>query len=154
MHFLMFFYPFIILEIDQVLSMEDKILIDKFSSLRYQLHIAYAHMGFENYGFCVGYFNGKNLILNSKYLLHLNILGHMDWSLEQHNLFLQVFSEFGVIGYILFCSFLSCILNKAASLHHNLFIALVSLLASCLFVNALHEIIIYIYVSFILKECK
>ena len=151
--FLMFFYPFIILEIDKVLNIDNKILIDKFSSLRYQLHVAYAHMGFENYGFGVGYFNGRNLILNSEYLLHLNELEYMDWSLEQHNLFLQVFSEFGIIGYILFCGFLVYILNKAILVNYNLFIAFISLLASCLFMNALHEIIIYIYISFVLKDC-
>ena len=39
--------------------MEDKNLIDKFSSLRYQLHVVYARVCFENYGFGVGYFNGK-----------------------------------------------------------------------------------------------
>ena len=110
-------------------------------------------MGFENYGFGVGYFNGKNLILNSEYLLHLNELEYMDWSLEQHNLFLQVFSEFGIIGYILFCGFLVYILNKAILVNYNLFIAFISLLASCLFMNALHEIIIYIYISFVLKDC-
>lgn len=147
-----FLYPFLILGVDRILDIDNKILIDDFSSLRYQLHVAYANMGFDNYGFGIGYFNGKNLILDSEYLLHLNALERMNLILEQHNLFLQVFSEFGVIGYILFCAFIIYILRKAILTNHNLFIAFISLLTSCLFVNALHELIIYIYISFILKD--
>ena len=151
--YLMLLYPFIILIVDNVLDLNYKILIDNFSSLRYQLHVAYAYMGFDNFGFGAGYFNGKNLILDSKFLLRIGALYYNNFALEQHNLFLQVFSEFGIIGYSCFCLFMMTIVNKAKNTD-RLFFAFISFLFCCLFVNALHEIVIYIYIAYIIYREK
>lgn len=146
-----FIYPFILLFIDQYLSLDTQIFLNRISSLRYYLHLYYTDVGIKNWMFGVGYFNGKSFITIQE-LVSYGLIDK-DVKLEQHNTFLQIFSEFGIFGYALFCMFFVNILKKSLAIDYSLFLSFSCFLFSLLFVNALHEPILYIYISLILSKC-
>ena len=142
---LMFLYPLFLLKIHHLLDFDTAVKINFYSSLRYQLHLGYAQIGLE-YPLGVGYFNGVKTLPE-----YTDLFGWRPQEniLEQHNLFLQVFSEFGWIGYGLFIIFLLSIVRYAYFISDRILFGFVSFLSMFLFLNGLHEFIFWAYISFI-----
>src|SRR5690606_21240937 len=71
---------------------------------------------------------------------------------EQHNIFIQVFSEFGPFCYVFFCFQLHLLFRKIANVEvKTMFI---SLLFGYLFLNGLNDYILYLLIGFILRSEK
>lgn len=92
-----------------------------------------------------------------------NIINHHGWFMqlhpgynlgifEQHNLFLQIFSEFGAIGYMFFIIFIILIAKKARKISINLYGLFVAFLSATLFLNAFSIFIFYFIIAFVLIE--
>lgn len=101
MFILLAFTPLWVLLVNWYADQSFIFMIEKLSAGRYFLWLPYIQMGLDNV-FGVGFFQGE--IHYAKYLApHLELVdeirGHQ--INQQHSLFIQVFSEFGVVGYLL-----------------------------------------------------
>lgn len=152
--FIMLSYPFIIYFFHHFISnieLEKDIAI--FSSMRYVYHVHYVDIGM-NHILGVGYFNGLHYLKsNINAMGGLFIFNYLS-VLEQHNMFIQIFSEFGVIGYIVFGFTFFKLLNIGISKSIYLGMLWVSFLYGFLFLNGLSEFILYLIMSFILNYSR
>lgn len=144
--------PFIIILFNKYANIDYKITVENISNGRYFLFIPYLDMGLDNI-FGVGYFNGR--LLYPTYLEPIkslvdSIRGHQ--MNEQHNIFIQVFSEFGVIGYMIFILFLFKVYIDLSKKCDEEFIMLFFvLLFGYSFLNGLNDMIIYFFIGLGLK---
>lgn len=111
-------YPFILFGTEHLTTIEQQRWINQIYSARFSIHLSYLAMFFEH-PFGVGYFHGPELFaqyagLGSKLMLsgHTYPIDHAP-VYQQHGLFIQVLSEFGVLGYIVFSYFLWKLLENA-----------------------------------------
>lgn len=72
--------------------------------------------------------------------------------LEQHCMYIQIFSEFGILGYVVFIFFFKKILTIAYSQSFYLAASWLSLLAGFLFLNGLSEFILFFFIGYILNK--
>ena len=123
-------------------------LIEKLSNGRFFLWIPYIDMGISNV-FGIGYFKGWANY--SEYLTPYKQLADSirGYQLnEQHNIFIQVFSEFGPICYSLFIYQI----YKLATIRENNNIYLFSILIGYSFLNGLSDYVLYLIIGFSLND--
>lgn len=137
----LFSYPVAIYTSWHVFDHSTKIEIAKLSP-RYHLHMSYVEMAISN-PLGVGVFQGDEHI--SKYQEQVEFKNNPKrvhpW--EPHNLFLQVLVEYGLLGYLSFFILLWNLLRRSRKLS----IGLLAILSSFIFLNALSEIILFLYFS-------
>ena len=151
---LFFLSPILIFLINLFASYELKVFLEKISSGRFFLFVPYIDMGMDHL-FGVGYFNGKNMYPD--YLAPIKtmvdqIRGHQ--INQQHSYFIQVFSEFGIVGYfLLMWQFSIFITLKEKS---NRYLSFLTLMASTLFMylflNGMNDFILYAAIGFLVKQ--
>ena len=148
----LFLAPVFIFLVDKNSSMEIKIWLEKASNGRFYLSVPYINMGFDN-PLGIGYFRGW-----SNYAEYLAPIKSLVDSIrnsqinEQHSIFIQVFSEFGVAGYLIFISFLSLLFKKVRSLHGEAEISLLlCALAGYSLLNGLNDTILYLVFAYSLR---
>lgn len=133
-------------------SPELLVVANKFSSGRVMLFIPYIKMGISE-AFGVGYFNGWDRFeefLN--YFFHIKTGQNVQLN-EQHNIFLQVFSEFGILFYPLWCwQILKCFWQETKSQLPG--IVLMTLLFGFSLLNGLNEFILYLAFAWMISESK
>lgn len=103
-------FPIVLLSTNNIISESGKVVLTKWSSLRYPYWVAYADVGLKH-PFGVGYFNAENFVSKKckehrediVALVHKAEPGQHKsvGSIQQHSLQLQVISEFGWIGYFI-----------------------------------------------------
>jgi hypothetical protein len=104
------------------------------TSGRSQFYAAYARLGMDHPLGGMGYFNARR-----------HVAGYMHPYFqppdiqEQHSLYLQLFSDFGVLGYGLFAVFLWEVFRRSASAGVEWVLLWVFVLTGLLFLNGLHE---------------
>jgi hypothetical protein len=140
--------PLTIFLISKFGSIELVRFLETVSSGRYFLYLPYVDMGIDNF-FGMGYFRGWNnyhLYLEPHLDLANSIRGHQ--LNEQHSIFIQVFSEFGIAGYGLFLYFLNCLRKRVLIIHDQLsFTFLLLILLGYSFFNGLNEMILYVSIG-------
>ncbi|MCB9062399.1 MAG: O-antigen ligase family protein [Halobacteriovoraceae bacterium] len=128
--------------------------IEKKSSGRFFLLVPYLNMGIENI-FGVGYFRGIE-----RYPEYLEPIIEFTSKFrkpqinEQHNIFMQVFSEFGPIGYVPFLIFLLQLFFRVSYKKEDLWkvAILMSLFIGFSFLNGLNSFSLYLLLGFCLKN--
>lgn len=151
-------YPFALLTSDYFFNPAQKRVLSIASSNRYYLHLIYAKLGIQN-PLGVGYFQGvesiKNFYDNNPNYVQNKLEDPLQRPqlAEQHSLFIQIFSEFGLVGYLLFCG---CLLQMSLILYSrerwDLFVILFPFLSACMFLNVLHEVALYFLLAYVLKR--
>lgn len=144
--------PFLIWFAFKNISLEYLQILERFSSGRIFLFIPYVDMGFDQL-FGIGYFNGWD-----HYEEYMQKFMHIDTGRdrqinEQHNIFIRVFSEFGVLLYPLWCWHILKIYWQ----EHQDLIPLVlfsTLLMAFSFLNGMHEFILYLSYAWIISANK
>jgi len=147
-------YPFIVYFMHHSLgNIEIEKTLAIFSSMRYVYHVHYVDLGFH-FPFGLGYFNGLEYLRNNITSIGgLFIFNYLP-ILEQHCMYIQIFSEFGFIGYIVFILFFRRILVIAYQQSFLLAAAWVSILTGFLFLNGLSEFILFFFIGYILNGRK
>ena len=147
MFFFMLISPFMIWLIERYADLPIRSALERASAGRYYLQVAYVDMGIKNI-LGVGYFNGWNQFM--EYLTpYLPIVDSIrtHQNNEQHSIFIQVFSEFGVIGYLFFIwqilNVCKMIMKQNAEL---LFLISVVFFGYC-FLNGLSDFILYLVIG-------
>jgi hypothetical protein len=123
------------------------------SSGRLYLMIPYVNMGLD-YPLGVGYFRGLDY-----YAEYLSPIKELVNSIrnsqinEQHSIFIQVFSEFGFIGYGIFVCFLINLVAKIREKHgeNEVAILLCALIGYSL-LNGLNDMIFYLIIAYSLRS--
>jgi len=119
---------------------------------RYYLHSIYTIKGIEK-PFGAGYFKSRALVKD--YLKEFE--EKYPWMFEgydlaeQHSIQVQVFSDFGVIGYLLFSWFIFSLSRMIYSLGEEFSVAFISLLVNFSFINGLNEWILWTSLGFYLS---
>ena len=118
-------------------------------SPRYYLHATYSLEGIKN-PFGAGYFQSLKKIkqYHKKYKMIVSWHKNKRVSREAHSLQIQVLSDFGLTGYILFALFIMAVfrlITKNGRLHTICFLAL---LVNFTFLNGLSEWIFYFFTAF------
>jgi len=145
-------YPVFLFLLDKILTESQKIFIVSRISSRYYVHNGYFLMGLSNF-FGVGYFNGKNKIMdvfsNSSFS---KILGGEEFEIiEQHNFLLQMYSEFGAVGWIVVI-YLFLRVDSEINYRSEVALVWVPLVFSLTWVNALHEVAFYLVLAFVFSS--
>ncbi len=126
-----------------------KALIEK--SQRIYLVPGHIDIGLDHPVLGVGYRNSINYI-NTKTEYVKSLSRKPPLKSEQHSLYVQVFSEFGFVGLILFLSFVFYI-HYLALLRDPLLSSTWSILLFCfVFMNGLSELVIYLVAGYILNQ--
>lgn len=151
---LFFLYPFALLVTDKLLSVSGKIFMINKLSTRYYLHLGYMDMWKEN-PLGVGYYNGKNHIqtfLTPKLDYLKNTLNQTEVEFaEQHNMFVQTFSELGFLGALILIWFFYK-LTGYVNLKPEKGIVWGPFLVCALLLNCFHEVAFYMVLSFVLWD--
>lgn len=150
--FLLFLTPVSVFSIDHYFSIESKVWIEKISNGRLYLMIPYVNMGLDH-PFGIGYFRGWD-----NYSVYLAPIKEFVDSIrssqinEQHNIFIQVFSEFGYMGYGIFIAFLVKLVRlvRIRQGEGEVTLLICSLIGYSL-LNGLNEMIFYIILAYCLR---
>ncbi len=124
-------------------------VLERFSSGRIFLFIPYVDMGLDQL-FGVGYFNGWD-----RYEEYMQRFMHIDTGRdrqinEQHNIFIQVFSEFGLILYPLWCwQILKVYWQENRDIIPLILFS--TLLVAFSFLNGMNEFILYLSYAWIIS---
>lgn len=126
-------------------------------SPRYYLHEVYVLLGLDSI-WGSGFQNGYNYYISkiddfAPYLVES--FGLKPWGvhkLEQHSIFIQTFSEFGIVGYVVFCFFLFKFLELIQKRSIEYGAIFVSGLVFCLFLNCYNEVVIYLVMGYFLND--
>ena len=104
------------------------------TSERNDLYARYRYMFLEN-PMGVGLMNGKKLLAipNKKYSFYKH--------LEQHNLFVQILTEFGIVGFILWAFFITKMILISTRIN---LVYLMSILSLYVFMNGIFDPLIYL----------
>ena len=119
---------------------------------RYYLHSVYTIKGVEK-PFGAGYFKSRTLIKG--YLKEYE--KEYPWMFEgydlaeQHSIQVQVFSDFGMIGYLLFSWFIFSLSRLIYVLGEEFSVAFISLLVNFSFINGLNEWVLWTSFGFYLS---
>lgn len=136
-------YPLWVLALDALLTMEGQAVLNRFYSGRFTIHGSYlAMLGDHPWG--VGYFGGPGLFHHYAELgSRLAAAGGYLYGIhhapvyQQHNLLLQVLTEFGYLGYGIFAFFLWRALTNALSAKNGADFLFMCLLLGFLTLNGL-----------------
>jgi O-antigen ligase len=137
----LFSYPLAIYTSWHVFDHSTKVEIAKLSP-RYHLHASYVVMAISN-PLGVGTFQGKENILKYQKEVEFKNNPNRLYPWEPHNLYLQVLVEYGLLGSLSFFILLWGLLKRSGGMA----IGLLAILSSFIFLNALSEIILYLYLS-------
>lgn len=139
-------YPFVIYLSYKLLNEEQLLLLNSFSSSRLMYHIGYTQLGLDNLVFGTGYFNS-----NEEFERYAPAIYSYDVILEQHNIFIQVFSEFGLVGLVLFGIFLNQIRKKSFKCGPGCTALFIFVITCLMFLNGLNEFAFWLSVAFIIS---
>lgn len=153
-------YPLLLWGVEKVLPLEAQKIVNHLYSGRFTIHSSYMAMFFDN-PFGVGYFRGPELFadysqVGSKLMLsgYLYPIDHIP-VYQQHGLFIQVLSEFGIIGYALFVVFVWQLLSNALANGTKVAYLLIVALGGFLTLNTLSDFaLFYSVVRFSLSSNK
>jgi hypothetical protein len=138
--------PLFILWFDTMISDDFKKALTLASSMRYVHWMTYINMGIMNPIFGVGYFNGK--VVYADYLI--KILPTFEKYQQAHNLFIHIFGEFGVVGYLLMSTFIFSTAYKIIKLGNFRIIPLFTfLLVGYTFYDAITEWALWVGIGYI-----
>ena len=138
-------FPFWLYFLLKFLPLNYLIIVNRISANRIYLWQAYLKM-FVDHPLGVGYFKGSINSLSYKLQsVHLTNGILLYPNSEQHNIYLQILTEFGCWGYFLF-SYLLCKLFKQGQNGRNL---LISLMIIMLFLNFTNEFVFYLVLGYI-----
>jgi len=155
---LLFLTPLIIYLVNVFAPHSTKASLEVLSSGRFYLYVPYINMGLDNL-LGIGYFRGWD-----NYHIFLEPMKELVDSIrgsqlnEQHNIFIQVFSEFGLIGYGFFIAFLYGIFKRIQETNElererrlSLFVAL---LLGYSLLNGLNDMIFYFIIGLVINKNK
>lgn len=147
-------YPLLWSLLDKFLVWEWKLKLVRFSA-RYYLHVAYIQLGLSKlfgHGVMVTPKKVADFIESNQELKTLAASSNdFDYG-EQHNFFLQIFSDFGPVTYLLFCLFLFLVLRRLIAEAPKLGTAFVALMFNFIFLNGGNEIIFYFTIGVIFSN--
>ena len=123
--------PAIVFFVDSVIADETRTMLTEISSRRYDHWLSYLKMGLDH-PLGVGYF--QSVDLQAQYWPH-----HTWENQEAHSMFFQVFSEFGFIGYGIFCYFVLGVARKVVSVDYDNAPIFLYLMVAYSLLNALSE---------------
>ena len=140
--------PLIVLAVDSSISEPTRHFLNRVSSERYPIWLAYVNMGLSH-PLGVGYFRGEVVmkLYDSFFAPHYP-------PRQAHSIFLQVFGEFGWAGYILFVGFLlriSVIVQRWAPREVP---TLLFVLAGYAFVNGLSDWPFWVALGYVLARAR
>lgn len=149
-----FLTPFIWIIVNTLISPISKRLLEVLSNGRYHLFVSYSYMGMD-FPFGVGFYRGPKHV-EEYYHRYLSDLSHAssDINLQQHNLFIQVWSEFGPIGYLLFWLFLGHLFWRIYGHKPHIAFVFSLFLLSFQFLNGFGEFILYFMFAFVMLSAK
>ncbi|MEE3078197.1 MAG: O-antigen ligase family protein [Bdellovibrionota bacterium] len=125
-------YPLFIYGVNQ-LGVKEQRKINKLSSRRIAIQKEVLNLVYER-PLGTGYFRGNKLLEKQKHKAELSFR-----AVEAHNLSLQVLFNFGVIGYLLLCYLTIRYMN-----YNKVSLELVAVSLSLIFLNGLHEMMLYL----------
>ncbi|MBT3981973.1 MAG: hypothetical protein HOE90_11500 [Bacteriovoracaceae bacterium] len=148
------FIPLPIYMSGKMLSYPQKLFMHQLTSKRYFLFLPYIKMGIDH-PLGVGYFQGPKYIANyqkSEISEFSEEQKARILALQQHSIFVQIFSEFGLIGYLIF-SFQLWWLFKISlkNREYEISAAFVSVLAGFSLLNGLSEMTLYLFIGLIMS---
>ena len=145
--------PFLVLFINNQFNPQTFEFIERLSAGRFYLWLPYIEMGLDNI-LGVGFFNGETFYpkyLNSHLEVVDNIRGHQ--INQQHSLFIQIFSEFGPVGYLLFIWQLFKIV-KLGCHHHFALCLFSSMILGFSFLNGLTDFNLFFAIALCVGSFK
>ena len=127
--------------ISEQLNREQKLKLNQVSSERFHLQTAYAKMFFDK-PFGTGYMQGRKHLKpkEEKYGFYKD--------LDQHNIYLQILTEFGFFGFIFYALF---IYRTFQIIPNDAYPFAISFFTCFYFINGLNEVIFWISIGFILN---
>ncbi len=147
-------YPLWWILLDRYLAWEWKVKLVSISA-RYYLHVAYIKIGITKllgHGYMFTPSKVADFIQHQPDLKLLAASSNdFDYG-EQHNFFLQIFSDFGPVAYFAFCLFLFFVFRQAWGKSPILALTFVTILANFLFLNGGNELIFYLLIGIINSE--
>jgi hypothetical protein len=136
--------PLLVLAFDATLDDATRLALTHASSGRYGLWLGYAEMGLKS-PFGVGYFEGERAL--EAYRDYLPAGYPVRYA---HSVFLQVFGEFGWLGYAMFAGFLVHVALLAARAAPQALPVLVFLLSGYALVNGLSDWAFWVPIGYVL----
>jgi len=148
------FYPFIFLIFHEFGGSSLKENLFALTSARSAIHSTYIEI-FKSHPFGIGYFRGPSLFLQFSNLIASSDMYNsviLKYNYEQHSLFMQVLSEFGIAGYLCFGLFNFNVVNIALNVNKRLAYGYCCLLFGFVMLNGFSEFILYFFIAIILRE--
>ncbi len=147
-------YPFINMTIYHYAPKNITNFLIKKGSPRHKIHAVYTEYGLKNL-LGRGHLNFINFSLeDGPVLKHNPIVNKQD----QHSFSVEVLSEFGIVGYFIFCFFIFQFFGNIYKNGKNHAIAFMALLTASFFLNGLSLFHFHIFIAysyyFSMKECK
>ena len=155
------FFPVFVFIIETFASDRIKLLHEKIVNGRYVISICYLKMFSENI-LGVGYFRGRSMYKDYAYKgTSLTKNGMFEYTesfpsmeYEHHNLFMQVLSELGIIGYGLFGYFVLKTLSRYTKENFLAFYLFAITLVGFSSLNGFNEFILYFIFAFLIYKIE
>ncbi|WP_157680695.1 O-antigen ligase family protein [Bacteriovorax sp. Seq25_V] len=146
-------YPILVSLLYQFSDTSFHLLATKITNGRFAIHCVYLDMFLKN-PLGVGFFNGAKRFAQQR-ANEANVFPIHDMDLyisnyQQHSLNFQILSEFGIIGYLLFCYFIFSLHKHVSSYSSKLALLLTLFIFPTMQLNVTNEIIVYLMISLIL----
>lgn len=150
---LLLFYPYLLSPFNQMVDIDIRNKLNNITASRLIIASSYAERARLSF-FGAGYFQFDNRIvpeMMSKNVRQLyNIWSNKEKLKEQHSMIIQVFTDFGVFGHLIFSVFILLIDRKAKSVSSIIQLTWFCIVMLFSFINGMNEIIIYFWASFII----
>ena len=140
--------PLIVLGVDSAISNSTRELLNRLTSQRYPIWLAYGHMGISD-PLGVGYFHGDVVMKQFDSYLPVNSPPR-----QAHSIFMQVFGEFGWAGYALFVVFLLRVTRIVRRAAPEQLATLIFVLFGYAFVSGLSDWAFWIPLGYILAQTR